>query len=46
MKQGEVSGKHQEIFEPVVEMTAANHILIDTSLPIDEAIHRILERID
>ena len=53
LKQGSVSDGRWEIFEPqkrqfdpVTEVPATNHVVVDTSLPIDETVRHILDKIE
>ena len=32
-------------FEPVVEMLPANHVIIDTSLPVEKTIRQVLDKL-
>jgi hypothetical protein len=42
----EIYGPQKSQFEPVVEIPPQNHVIIDTSAPVDETIRQILDKIN
>ncbi len=42
----EVYESQKKVFEPVVEVPPQNHVIIDTSVPVEEAVKYALERIE
>ena len=41
----EIYQPQKEKFEPVVEVAPSNHVIIDTSVPVEEAIIQVLDMV-
>jgi len=45
-KISEIFESQKRQFEPVVEVLETNHVIIDTTLPMEETIRQVLEKIE